>query len=251
MPTSVRVPLSFKKHILPPLGGLGVALLVFGVFNSQYLSGRVAYAVKSRDHSAIARPQAAPRTPDYVIDANAPAVISIPKIDVHAPTIYSQQTVDEKSFQIALRDGVVHYPQTALPGQPGNVVLFGHSSGQWWARGDYKFVFSLLDKLTVDDLLYIDYSGIRYTYKVSASYVVLPDNVQVLTQNTDEYKLTLITCTPVSTNTKRLIIEAKQISPTPQIEPATDAKPHPKPPTTKLQLPGNTPSLWQDASGLF
>src|SRR4030095_4689134 len=136
---------------------------------------------------------------------NAPPKIIINKINVNAPVVFDQTTVNEGNFQKALQHGVVHYPNTALPGQQGNVVIFGHSSGQWWAPGDYKFIFSLLDKMSVNDEIVLDYKGMRYIYKVTSTQVVSPDTVSVLNQPPNEHALTLITCTPVGTNLKRLI----------------------------------------------
>ena len=134
-----RVKFNFKKHIFPPLVGLLVAIAVFGFFNSQLLSAKIEYYLYERhkntalqDGQVVAKP----------VDKNAPAKIIINSINVTAPVIYDQTTVNEDNFLQALHNGVVHYPNTAFPGQVGNMVIFGHSSGQWWAPGTYKFVFT-------------------------------------------------------------------------------------------------------------
>lgn len=204
-----KVKLSFKRHFFPPLVGLAVAVAVFGFFNSQLLSARVAYWLNERKHlptQTVSQLTAAP------IDKNAPPTITINEIGVTAPVIYDQKTVNQAAFLKALHDGVVHYPDTALPGQTGNVVIFGHSSGQWWAPGNYKFVFTLLDRLKPQDLIFIDYQGQRYIYRVYDSFVVKPTDLSVLNQGSKNI-LTLITCTPVGTSTSRLIIRAQQVVP--------------------------------------
>jgi LPXTG-site transpeptidase (sortase) family protein len=248
-----RVKLQFKKHILPPLGGLVVAVFIFGFLNSQYLSGQVAYYIQSRHHSTATTHTQAPKKPAdntvITIDKNAPPIISIAKISVNAPVIYGLNTSDEKVFQKNLQNGVVQYPGTAQPGQTGNVVIFGHSSGRWWAPGHYKFVFSLLEKLENGDEITLDYQGIRYVYHVTGKRVVTPDTMSVLNATPGEHKLTLLTCTPVGTNSKRLVIEAAQVSPNPDQLPESDSAK-----TTggkPAGLPSSAPSLWNSLTSLF
>lgn len=240
-----RVKLSFRKHFLPPLAGLLMAILVFGFFNSEYLSSQIAYQISQKKLSQTAN--SAPTTP--VVDKNAPPEINISKINVNAPIIFDNTTVNEAAFQKSLQNGVVHYPQTAVPGEVGNVVIFGHSSGQWWAPGDYKFIFTLLDKLQFNDKIFVDYKGTRYIYRVNEISTVLPTEVSVLNQGANK-TLTLITCTPVGTSTKRLIVRAEQISPKSQANTQSDA-PAALPPSASSSLPSNRPSFWQSLRELF
>lgn len=116
----------------------------------------------------------------------------------------------EKDIQESLRDGVVHYPGTAFPGQRGNVVLTGHSSYFAWDPGRFKDVFALLHEVVVGDTVIVYHDQIKYTYKVYETKVVAPDEVEILTQQGND-KLTLITCTPVGTNLRRLIVVAKPV----------------------------------------
>lgn len=118
----------------------------------------------------------------------------------------------EDAIQEALKDGVVRYPGTARPGQLGNVFLTGHSSYYLWAPGDYKDVFALLHQVKIDDELIVYYSTApgaqrKYTYKVAEIREVKPDEVDVLAP-TNDFRLTLMTCTPIGTNLRRLIVTA-------------------------------------------
>lgn len=240
-----RVKLSFRKHFLPPLAGLLVAVLVFGFFNSEYLSSQIAYYLSQKRLSQSTQSIVI----DPKIDKNAPPKIIINKINVNAPVIFDNTTVNEAAFQQSLKKGVVHYPQTANPGQPGNVVIFGHSSGQWWAPGNYKFVFTLLDKLQFDDKIILDYQGVRYIYRVNNISTVSPNDMSVLNQGANK-TLTLITCTPVGTSSKRLIIRAQQIVPisAPNTQATSSAKP---PADVPNKLPSNRPSFWQSLRELI
>lgn len=136
--------------------------------------------------------------------------IIIPKINVDAPLVYPQ-TVDNKTILDALQNGVVHYPGTAFPGQAGNTFVTGHSSYYWWSGGEYNRIFTLLDKLQTNDLIYIHYRGEEYIYKMRDSIVVSPKQTEVLKPTTTP-TLSIMTCTPIGTNLKRLIVRADMIS---------------------------------------
>ena len=108
----------------------------------------------------------------------------------------------------------MHYANTAMPGENGNSVFFGHSSNNWWIKGEYKFVFILLDKLEIGDTFVLHYNSKKYLYEVTEKKVVDPKEVSVLDQTSDPV-VTLITCTPPGTSWKRLVVIGKQISPDP------------------------------------
>jgi len=142
----------------------------------------------------------------------------IPRIDKNIPVVRvsSQSLIKrdwgalESEIQGALRNGVVHYPGTAVPGQSGNVAITGHSSYFPWDPGRFKDEFALLHELILGDKIMVFWDQKRYFYQVEDIEIVLPDDVKVLKQTPDN-QLTLITCTPIGTNLKRLIIKAKQI----------------------------------------
>lgn len=145
--------------------------------------------------------------------------IVIPRIEENIPivevadekVIYSQRLQDiEDSIQEALRDGVVRYPGTARPGEQGNVFITGHSSFYLTSPGEYKDVFALLHKVQLDDEIVIYYNQRRFKYKVTEIKTVKPNQVEILKQ-TNDYRLTLMTCTPIGTNLKRLVVTAIQI----------------------------------------
>jgi len=116
----------------------------------------------------------------------------------------------ETEMQEALRFGVIHYPGTARPGQQGNVAITGHSSYFPWDQGRFKDVFAVLHDLQSGDKILLYYNQQQYIYEVTNLKKVWPSELEVLKPST-ENKLTLITCTPVGTNLKRLVVEAKLI----------------------------------------
>ncbi len=111
-----------------------------------------------------------------------------------------------------LKNKLVHYPDTALPGQLGNTVVFGHSVlPQFYNPKNYVSIFSTLHTLKEADKIILDYDGIKYEYLVETMFEVEPSDVSVLEQRYDDRYLTIITCTPPGTYLRRLIVRARLI----------------------------------------
>jgi LPXTG-site transpeptidase (sortase) family protein len=224
--------------LVPFLTAAGVFLLVLLLFKAPVIISQAQYAFSDKPTPAASAPAA------EVVPAEN--TITIPKINVHAPVQY-EPSIQEGAIQAALQNGVVHYGNTALPGQNGNVAIFGHSSNDWWEPGNYKFVFVLLDKLSPGDQLTIDYNSVRYTYEVTGSRVVEPTDVGVLNP-TSTPTLSLITCTPPGTSLRRLVVTAKQISPDPSKTSVAAATPAASASST---LPNTSPSVWDKVTQAF
>jgi LPXTG-site transpeptidase (sortase) family protein len=147
--------------------------------------------------------------------------IIIPKLNLNIPLVtpsYENLLEEdwqgvETDIQDALQHGVVHYPGTARPGQAGNFFVTGHSSYYPWAAGRYKTVFARLHELTVGDEYWVYYGGDKHRYVVRSKSEVKPSNVHVLDQPLDRRTATLMTCTPVGTTLRRLIVTAEEVDP--------------------------------------
>ncbi|MAE68279.1 MAG: sortase [Candidatus Peribacteraceae bacterium] len=148
--------------------------------------------------------------------------IIIPRLGLNIPLVtpsYSSLLKEdwegvEEDIQTALTAGVVHYPGTARPGQAGNFFVTGHSSYYPWAEGNFKTVFARLHELNVGDEYWVYYGGDKHRYLVSGKKEVKPSNVDVLDQPTNRRMATLMTCTPVGTTLRRLILTAQEVDPT-------------------------------------
>lgn len=111
-----------------------------------------------------------------------------------------------------LSEHLVHYPQTALPGQKGSPVIFGHSTlPQFFDPQNYTSIFSTLPNIKQGHEIILVYDGIKYTYKVINIYEVKPSDTHVLRQDYNQIGLKLITCVPPGTKLRRLIIESELI----------------------------------------
>ena len=141
---------------------------------------------------------------------DTPNTLRIPSLEITAPVVYVDEK-GEKAYQDALQHGVVHYPGTARPGQAGNFFVTGHSSYYPLAKGDYKSVFARLHELESGDEYWVYFGGDKHRYVVRSKKEVQPTDVTVLDQPVDARVATLMTCTPIGTTLRRLIVRAEEV----------------------------------------
>ncbi len=137
----------------------------------------------------------------------------IPKLNVDVPLNFGYDASEAMS---AMNHGVVHYRingASAYPGEIGNFVVLGHSAGDVYSANQYKFIFSGLERLEEGDIIYVHYNSMRYTYKMVGREIILPTEVEKLTEPKEVPTLLMVTCWPLGTSQKRLVIHAEQISP--------------------------------------
>ncbi len=128
--------------------------------------------------------------------------LSIPKLNIKKARVVAGGEDLTKSL--------VHYLPQSLPGEYGNVAIFGHSTiRQYYNPKDYKTIFTFLDSLVKGDKIYINIGELEYQYEVTTSFIVKPSEISVLEQKKDASYLTLITCTPPGTYWERLVVTAK------------------------------------------
>lgn len=121
----------------------------------------------------------------------------IPKIGVD--TSVQEVTVNLGTWQVA--DFVAgHHQGTAMPGQPGNMVIAGHRD----IRGS---IFLRLNELQKGDEFKVVTDNGSYRYVITEVKEVAPTEISVLNPTIDP-TATLITCTPVGLATRRLILKA-------------------------------------------
>ena len=119
-----------------------------------------------------------------------------------------------KNIAVALQSGLAHVKGSAVPGESGTSIITGHSSNVAWARGAYKTVFAPLLKSKLGDQFSVTRDDTTYRYEVTEIYEVDPARVDLL-NGSDTVAMRLITCTPLGSDKRRLIIDAKQIDPAP------------------------------------
>lgn len=116
-----------------------------------------------------------------------------------------------------LNHSLVAYSGTALPGEPGAPVIFGHSVLRQFYNPSvknprrYNSIFSTIMTLKTGDEIYVTADGVKYTYVVNNKTEVKPEDVYILTQKYDAKQLKLVTCTPEGTYLRRGVVTAQLV----------------------------------------
>ena len=127
--------------------------------------------------------------------------LTIPKLRINRATVRNDHT--------DLKQSLIHYPGTAMPGDLGNAVIFGHSVlPQFFNPANYLTIFSTLHTLKPGEEITLSQDNATYTYRISQMYETEPDDLSPLAQSYGNRYLTIITCTPPGTYLRRLIIRA-------------------------------------------
>jgi sortase A len=141
---------------------------------------------------ATGSPVAGPPPPPPV-EGDAMARIRIPEIDVDKIVVEGVEVSD-------LKRGPGHYPDSPLPGQPGNAAIAGH-------RTTYGAPFNRLDELEAGDEILVTTVQGAFRYEVREQLIVSPDQVEVLDDFGDD-RLTLTACHPEYSARQRIVVVA-------------------------------------------
>lgn len=101
--------------------------------------------------------------------------------------------------------GPGHYPDSALPGDKGNVAFAGH-------RTTHGQPFFHLDTLEVGDKIYLSQQGVEWEYEVTKKPTIIePNNWKVVAPINQGSWLTLTTCNPQYGSSERMYVRAKLV----------------------------------------
>jgi sortase A len=125
-----------------------------------------------------------------------------------------------------LKEGPGHFPQTPLPGQPGNVALAGH-------RTTYAAPFNRLDEVEPGDEITFETVQGTFTYTVdshetgpgeppSGHFIVAPTQVEILQQDGVD-RVTLVACHPKYSARQRIVVTGTLSTPAAPPTPLPDA----------------------------
>lgn len=123
--------------------------------------------------------------------------------EIQIPRLGLRAMVAQGNSASVLRRAVGHLEGTALPGQPGNVVLAGH-------RDTF---FRPLKRARAGDAITLKTRTGDFEYLVEWTAVVRPTDLEVI-ESTNQPSLTLITCFPfsyVGPAPDRFIVRAREI----------------------------------------
>jgi sortase A len=134
----------------------------------------------------------APAPPEGATEAlQAIGEITIARLGID-DTLYEGVTLD------TLDHGPGHWPGTAMPGAPGNVVVAGH-------RVSHSKPFRYIDRLSAGDEVVFTVDGRRSVYLVTGHEIVTPDRVDIVNP-TETATATLFACEPPGSTRYRYVV---------------------------------------------
>jgi len=138
-----------------------------------------------------------------------PVRIVVAKIGVDAK-VANPQSTNLAVLDASLHDGAARYPTSALLGEEGTVVLFGHSSYLPVVHNQTYKTFSGVQTLKNGELISVYSTTHEYRYAVTGVKVAdATEDVVELAQHGKE--LVIVTCDSFSKKTSRFVITAKLV----------------------------------------
>ncbi|HXX43946.1 MAG TPA: class D sortase [Candidatus Acidoferrales bacterium] len=200
MSSTIHSPTRQYGTVRPLVRGLSYLLLLLGAAALGCVMWIVvsAYLFQRYESRALSRAPAQPEftaQPRIVTEGDVIGQIEVPRLGLSA--IVVQGDSDD-----VLRRAVGHIPETALPGQAGNIALAGHRDT----------IFRPLREIQVGDVILLKTPAADRTYRVDSTEVVPPTDLEVL-QSGGQNELTLITCFPfhyIGHAPNRFVVRAKE-----------------------------------------
>jgi len=142
-------------------------------------------------------------------DVFLPDRLYIPQIPIEAPVVISQNLI-EANLQKDLEKGVIYLPGSSALNETGTMVIMGHSSAYPWYKGHYGSIFALLNKLNINDEIVVFSKENKFIYRVVAKEIKAPKDL-IFQKDTNDSVLYLVSCWPVNTAWKRIVIKTIQV----------------------------------------
>lgn len=138
-----------------------------------------------------------------------PSRIRIPAIDLDLPVL-NPDTRDIDKLDAILKNGPARYVDSALLGQKGNVLIFGHSSHLPIVHNQMYKAFNRVPDLKEGDTITVEGEGKEFSYRVlSVDSVDANDGVIDLSKSGNH--LTIVTCDTLTSKSARFVVEAELV----------------------------------------
>lgn len=178
---------------------------VFSFFGYEKSMNNYAKAVQPGEDSLLTSTIINEAEGKNITPRSNPAVsMTIKSADINGPIVYGQ---DGENL---LKEGFWLHPASVYPGDIGVSVIFGH-------RRHYlppaQNTFYNLDKVKNGDRVEVKLEdGSWLEYSVTNSEVVDPDKLSsIINSHSDKDIVKFITCTPLGTSEKRLVVTAERV----------------------------------------
>ena len=202
MNTSMKGILAWSQRLLLALGCSAIGYCAFSFAAARYYQVAAGQLLRdSARHSSLlesATRNGGMRSAPLRV---GPGMAVLGRLEI--PHLQLSAMVAEGDSPHVLRVAVGHVPGTALPWQSGNVALVAH-------RDTF---FRRLGEIERGDIIRMTVPGAQYSYRVTFTDIVTPDQTWVLEPSTGE-SLTLITCYPfhfVGPAPSRFVVRARRL----------------------------------------
>lgn len=125
------------------------------------------------------------------------AILEIPKISLKKGMVESTKNFSSINYAISI-DKSSNYPN-----EEGNFILYAHS-------GNSKIAyFRNLNKLNVNDEVFVYYEGVKYSYQIINKYEIEKTGKMEVIRDSKRQLITMVTC--ISNTNKQVVLIGEQI----------------------------------------
>lgn len=170
---------------------IGIAILGFYLIYNKSIEKRASDSVNDyiNDTSIVEEVEIEDKNKEQIKEKesssksiNYTAIIEIPTIDLKQGVVDSTKNFSSINYAISV-DKNSNYPN-----ESGNFILYAHSGNS------YISYFRKLNKVNINDNVYIYFNGVKYHYVIYDKYdIKKTGKAKVITSKSDNY-ITLITC---------------------------------------------------------
>ncbi len=144
-----------------------------------------------------------------VTNPEAPVRIAAPAVGVNA-TVSNPNSTNIATLDAALLTGAVRYPTTALLGEEGTTLIFGHSSRIPVVHNQNYKAFNNIQNLKKGETISVYSATAEYRYKVTS--VRVADATEDVIQLAQRGKhLVLVTCDSFTSKSSRFVVTAELV----------------------------------------
>ena len=135
--------------------------------------------------------------------------ITIPSLNiVNVNVSFADPYSSDRAIGV-LKGGMGHY--LSPPGSGRKMVLFGHSSGYSWDNSSYKHLLRQIDRIKVNDLIYINYKEKGHIYRVRKEEVMPANQLNKIMKDYGYEEVAMYTCWPPDSISHRYVVYAGKI----------------------------------------
>ena len=126
------------------------------------------------------------------------AILEIPKIKLKKGVVEATKNFNSINYAISI-DRTSNYPN-----ETGNFILYAHSGNS------KKSYFKNLNKLNVNDEVFVYYEGVKYNYQIVDKYEIEKIGKMAINRYKDRKLITMVTC--IRNTNKQVVLIGEQIS---------------------------------------